>query len=300
MTQTNSVISLGSGQDRVFTYKKNDTQTLFGVLFDGHGYNSYINKVDSLLSNENNIIELMNSENPIQWMIDHIPFSSYKNILSGSTCSTIHLSPTKLITHMVGDSTIYVFCNGDLIYQSKNHNLLHVSNEKEKKRLYNNLSFLKYKKTTRMITIGKNDCETLQAHYYYFDDIKLAMTQSLGHDNITGIDPEIFTYDIQPEEKIRVVVGSDGLWDVMNLSAIDNKPIDDFPQELREYEMMKRTSAMDDMNLIKILSGNELAKLAEQRWKQDWQLWYRKHKYDMPQKYLSYDDISVIVFENEN
>jgi len=44
---------------------------------------------------------------------------------------------------------------------------------------------------------------------------ELVPSQSLGHNNMTGLSPECFSMTIKPTDHIRIVAGTDGFWDML-------------------------------------------------------------------------------------
>ena len=75
--------------------------------------------------------------------------------------------------------------------------------------------------------------------------LQLVPTQSLGHRGITGLQPAVQQIDFGPNDEIKIIIGSDGFWDMIH-------------------------STDDNEMLISCNSSEELCKLAEHRWKQEW------------------------------
>lgn len=101
-----------------------------------------------------------------------------------------------------------------------------------------------------------------------FDGFYLVPTASLGHHGKTGL-PDISDMyceiSYNPSDKIKIILASDGLWDMLNM----------------------------EFDLYYLLSKNaeELCTFAEMRWKQEWIY------FDGKTKFPGYDDISVCVIE---
>jgi serine/threonine protein phosphatase PrpC len=105
---------------------------------------------------------------------------------------------------------------------------------------------------------------------------KLAPTQSIGHNSMTQFAPEKMTIPFEPTDSVKIIIASDGLWDVF----APHHPHD--------------RARMDD------LDGEQLADLAESRWKQEWEVARSMDTPDEIYKEKSrypasgYDDVSVI------
>ena len=106
----------------------------------------------------------------------------------------------------------------------------------------------------------------------------LVPSQSLGHNELTGYDPEmkIIPFDLE-RDRVRVVAGSDGLWDLLNL---------DIPE---------------DNEAVLTMEAESLASFAEGKWKQEWK--YCTDNSNMESFRVTsfpkngYDDIGVAVYD---
>jgi serine/threonine protein phosphatase PrpC len=79
-------------------------------------------------------------------------------------------------------------------------------------------------------------------------DFLLACTQSLGHNGITGYEPEYKTIPIIKGEKYKIIIGSDGLWDMV---MVDDQL---------------------DMNKLSRKNVHELMEQTTNRWLQTWNM----------------------------
>jgi hypothetical protein len=74
----------------------------------------------------------------------------------------------------------------------------------------------------------------------------LAVTRSLGHNRITYNQPEKHTIECSLDDKIKVLLFSDGVGDVIE------------------------PTIPGDLELLKTLSAEKIVDVAEKRWKQEW------------------------------
>jgi serine/threonine protein phosphatase PrpC len=274
----------------------------YGIIMDGHGYDYTVAVIRDILKQEMEVI--LNSENPhleIQSRIEekykhrmrdlqeNIYFKETKEDIEysmhsgGSTFLLCKLYENRIEIFSVGDSEAYVYINDTLVY----HNPVHKwDNPSEQDRLLARTDvYIRpvLNNITRIISptktgFAKSTC------IEYVDAItgdlltKLVPTQALGHDSITQFLPERFTIPIQDSDKIKIVLASDGLWDIFS---------PDHPED--------HTRLLD-------MDAYELANIAESRWKQEWDVAIDISEpdilYDTKSKYSenNYDDVSVITF----
>lgn len=189
----------------------------------------------------------------------------------------------------VGDSSVVVFKNGELCYVSADHVY---SNEQERERLASLQSSsstegvesfkpqvlsatsicMKKVRTCRFNADPSASAFSPTAYY-----VILAPTQSLGHCDRTGLSPGVHAVPFAETDRVKVVVMSDGVADMLNLA--------DIPEDA---QMLLSGSAAD------------IARYAEARWNQEWDyLWDKKgEKACLPgQRFHDIDDISCGVMQ---
>jgi hypothetical protein len=133
-------------------------------------------------------------------------------------------------------------------------------------------------------------CLEKLAYYYVFDNkLKIATTQAFGHGGITGYQPDKNIIHYQEEQKVRVVVGSDGFWDMI----IKN------PKYVEQQKIEDETRDLINMNI------EELSDKVLNRWKQKWTC-YNEVNGRFTKEFVYYDkyepqdwdDCAVAVWDN--
>jgi serine/threonine protein phosphatase PrpC len=267
---TSAIKQLDSKQDSVFTGRVESE--IYGsfdwiVLSDGHGsvngvpsYN-FKTQFDSL-----NFDELVCCVDPIHYIHCRIPDSSY-SVSVGATLIIVKIfdwsgsewggsewggsegggGVGRVETFSVGDSGLRIYKNGELVYKNAGHK---ISNAMEIARL--NRQGKKYYVCSSSIPVilGGNHLtmDTSVKTVRFFDkslDFGLSLTQSIGHHGVTGFEPEVATIEFDGLDKMQVVVGSDGVFDMV----CDN---------------------IDDDVLLSEFTASEIVDFAERRWKQEW------------------------------
>jgi serine/threonine protein phosphatase PrpC len=174
----------------------------------------------------------------------------------------------KIVAEWLGDSPILVFINGELVFQSEIH---HASNVSETERLKEKgvLSHLEDSKFGFKV-LGEKTIASNPGKYVLFNNnTPLAITRSLGHCRITGIETQKETIECSTDDEVKVVIFSDGVGDVLHLDT--------------------------DIEKIKTYSADEIVDLAENRWKQEWD--YNDKKTKFPSN--GYDDCCCAIWCNK-
>ena len=273
---------LGKDQDLVYFGECEDYK--WGVLLDCHG--TFVFK--DLLKRQN-WDEIMKHDRPDLELIriiklepTHYGFVIGGKVLSsGSTMSMMKIYGDRIETFNIGDSYIMIYKNGELVYMSSPHN---PSNPIEKVRLetMNNVIIEPTKHKIPFMLDG-NTMGLKFGEYCLFNygELQLSPSQALGHNHITGYNPEVHIEPYSSTDIIRVLSCSDGVMDMVLLSS-DN-----------EADVKQDDNDMKNMNV------NEILEKSEKRWKQNWKIFD-----DETNKYIinhyepdMYDDISVIIFE---
>lgn len=247
------------------------------ICCDGHGDDTFINLIKSL---DWNII--MGKENSYEYLI-HILKNSINlyNDNSGSTLAMVKIFPDKIYTLTIGDSRIFIFKNNQPFYKSTPHNL---KNNIEIERFKHNFNYKKIVKKLFPIIISGVEQEIHYIKYITFNkDVTLNMTQSIGHKEITGYYPEHCCFFYNNMDKIKILVGSDGFFDMVVLN-------ENSPQHIK------------DTNDLMVMNIDELIHKIQSRWEQEWiYYWNIYNKNDFITTTFeknTVDDISLAIWSN--
>ena len=311
---------LGSKQDIVFTHQE---ETLWiGAILDGHGNRSGKNPYTSNYGKFNFCVEAIKTlkENGGLCEILSAPITKDANpaillqqalgneaikyktdmLATGATLALVQVrhieDKIKVSTLSVGDSTIIIYRNGELIYETTPHDY---TNQAELDRL---LQENRFKDPSNKLHDGPN-FELLDdtfivnrmGKYLNTKKITLAMTQSIGHleysaNNQTiveplgalGLCPEIREFELDDTDDIKIKVFSDGVSDV---------------------------TISSDREFLASSDAQETVDFATNRWKQEWKYCQRskyEHEKDnketihfQPYKFASdgMDDVSCVFWQ---
>jgi len=270
-TSSISYIQLGKKQDHILKSDNNidpttDTYYTMIEVYDGHGEDDCIDCIRTTNTSEIITGAPHAPELALQMMLKKKkPFMPYS---SGATFSCVKIFDTYIDCRSTGDSEIWVFKNGQCIYKSPNHIW---SNLDEQERIKHIVQPIYCEKpelvSATAITLKKTACVK-------WNSCPIAMhlvpTQSLGHRGITGLQPAVKRIEFDSDDDIRVIIGSDGFWDMI-MSTDDN-----------EF-------------LCSCLTAEELCKFAEDRWKQEWDfIADAKHPENVEKnRFEDFDDIAV-------
>lgn len=241
-----SVDQLCAGQDQTFQGHFIDESTgetgTWAMVTDGHGSDKCISFIRTISLNE-----FIGKLNPIETLAEHInrgagipPLE-----LSGATACLVKVYEDKIVCINAGDSQAAVYKNGELAFMTEEHNTF---NQKERERLEKIPGF-SYRHSNNIQVVSPTQLRgTITEYAYWPDGLKLATTQALGHNGRTGLAPDVTTIRYEPTDAIQIVIGSDGLWDMVNK---------DDPEELKSFSSM---------------TSDQILTFATNRWKQVWDM----------------------------
>ena len=247
MTSINeSVEQLSAGQDQTFQGNFIDESTgetgKWAMVTDGHGSNRCINFIRSISPNE-----FIGKSNPVEALGEHINLHAGIPELecSGATMCLVKVYEDRIVCINAGDSQAAVYKNGELAFMTEPHSPF---NQKERERLEKIPGF-SYRPSNNIQVVSPTQLRGTNAEYALWPDgLQLAITQALGHNGRTGLAPDVTTIRYEPTDTIQVIIGSDGLWDMINK---------DDPVELQSLSTMM---------------SNEILTFATNRWKQLWDM----------------------------
>lgn len=295
------ILQLCKKQDDLYTGNTINSITgesySYGIIIDGHGNNSGVNDIRSII--QTHLAEILETEDPqyiIQSQLEVLRRQHVENIQSsvfadatidrvtrnllqsGSTFIRAKVYDNRIETFSIGDSEIYVLKNGEIVYHNPIHNW---ENEAERQRLLARKDIdVRPQPSIRCqimspTTLCQKNTYTIQYTYQH----TFIPSQSLGHGGITEFAPEKQTIYYDATDAIKVILGSDGLWDVF------------MPSHPEDYHRLLHCDA------------EELADVAESRWKQTWYLAKTEDNVNDVYHDISgfdstmYDDVSVITIQ---
>lgn len=266
----------------------------YGIIADGHGTDTFID-----LLREFHWEEIISQDNPWEFLYEKYLKDLYIRESSGSTLIIMRAFDTHIQSICIGDSQLVILVNGEFAYKSTPHNM---KNPLEQCRLAK-------PRTTYQGPLVKNrevpqirNAKHLQARpslYQQFIQPSsvhmtiLATTQALGHNCVTGYQPEYNELYFSETDHVKVLLGSDGLFDMLLIEEYiqTTPPLAD--EEFADLEQDKRD--------ILMMNAEEIVEKCEARWKkQDWTYHYYIKNYNKVATPISfdgcYDDVSAVTF----
>jgi len=250
-----NVVSLPTGKDQDYAVCGRVNDTDYIAVFDGHGRDRCIDYVRTLVMND-----IMGKENPARELWDLVERGG-NFFESGTTMTMARIKDNTIEIWNIGDSQTHVFINGELVHKTSIHTFL---NPAEIERTRPLIHFIQSSKAP--FPVSDTTVENIESPVGYFKmGESLVPSQSLGHNGMTGFAPCFKQIQFEPTDKVRIVCGSDGLFDM----------------------------------LVDVSTGTaeELTGEAERRWRQEWNFFDGKRVYKTNYG-GSIDDISCAVWEN--
>jgi len=274
---TSATKQLGKGQDFA-VHGSNDTYS-WQVICDGHGTDVVIDLLRSF-----NWDLIMRQSNSFNALLTLLRFRDVNTLGSGSTLVMTKIFAHKVETLSVGNSKVFIYKKGELAYTNSIHLL---DNPVEEKRLAKRKNIhIQMLNRSALYIIGSNKMRGKRDQYYIFENgEKLAMTQALGHAEITGLEPEMHTEYYSEGDAVRVVACSNGFADMCLFDKDACICLED---------------KTDDKHDILHMTVDELMGKVERRFKQEWYI-YSVDKY--PELFKAsvlktYADISLAIWDN--
>jgi hypothetical protein len=243
------------------------------VGLDGHGTNRVI---DFLRGGSFDWNAAMRLDSPYEEIIKQLDENHANVRQSGTTYAEAKMYSDRVETCTIGDTAIYVYVNDVCVYKNPPHGL---ENPKEMERLSSRIftgSLVVSKDRNIPLISGETVLTARDKNMYRFENgDKLNMTQSIGHNSITGFAPEKTVVHFGPEDKVCVIISSDGLTEMLMTSEIDG---------------------------LHAFSCKEIADMAEKRWTQEW-VWKGWDLTNLENSTVTrfdrYDDVLVMKWTNK-
>jgi serine/threonine protein phosphatase PrpC len=254
---------LGSGEDFAVAGKSSDgTYDYIGVM-DGHGNGPHRKTCIDILQTLN-FDEIACNPDPVRRVNE--AFTGVNTANSGSTFTFARVDKTKRTIEVwnVGDSSTIVMRNGTIVYKTPKHNFQNPEEIKRTKPMV-----IQIKKSWAPSATSATEMGIALSNVGLFrSGESLVPTQSLGHNNISGLAPSTFIMSYDEADKIRILSGSDGFWDMF----------------------------MEAYPTLFTANPEELMDVAESRWKQEWHYNNGTNQVSL-QRFPSADDIGLAVID---
>jgi len=236
----------GKGQDEPFFGETASGRRYFGI-WDGHGSNSVIDQLRNYVTN-GKLAEFMEETSPVRVLANELlkkqVCRTYES--SGATMNYGILEGNILKCINCGDSRMFVFRNGELIFQSVDHDS---SNEKERVRLGDSVT---YDKSQNIKMVDETRMIAVYAEYVRMKNgNNLAITQALGHNGYADPSPDTYEIEIGPTDEIIAISVSDGVTDMLCYDEENNV-------------------VPSDVKMLYEFSAEELKNKIQERWLQTW------------------------------
>ena len=263
---TEHIQQLCKGQDYTISGETiyENQKIKYAVVFDGHGSDSVINFIRQMTKEKMN--EIMATKCPGTTLYNYINASYIckPTESSGSTMCLARIFTNHIEIINIGDSRAVIFKNNKIEFISEEHNY---DNHAEYYRIKKEPKFKFFENSSNIKMIAQNILQSTVKKFVMFNNgTGLALTQALGHCGKTGIKPTCTKILYNNEDSIRIILGSDGFFDMI----IKNHHNNDFINS--------------DLFEIIDLPGQIILNRAVNRWLQVWNI---------------ENDINTIKFKNE-
>ena len=188
--------------------------------------------------------------------------------------TTIEIEDEIIVTNYnAGDSECIIFVNGNLVFESLSH-VLTRPGERERLRPFLNdhkpitPAWSPIPVSEIRMTVHRSDISNFKTGE------SIVPTMAIGHNNMTGFDPDVNKLCFKKTDHVRIVSGSDGFWGMII-------------KDLDQYR-------------LKHFTLEQLLDLAEKRWKQEWEYVgdiNQPNKFELT-RFPGYDDITVCIWDN--
>lgn len=237
MDKKQDFCKIGKGRDNFGNHQEFD----YILIIDGHGDPYTYSLFFDPMLNSMDFSVLLGTENPVdtivkyiekQTSIDIVHLGTPRMLSVGSTLSIAKIyydsQKIRVVCYNVGDSRIRIFNNDKPVYVSNPHIISSTSeNERLMSKFQDGSAIIHEDSHFELInssTIRLSKCNRIIFYYGKHMQASLIPTQCLGHLGITGLDPEVYTGEFDANNKIRIIVYSDGVDDMLcnNLQEDEN------------------------------------------------------------------------------
>jgi serine/threonine protein phosphatase PrpC len=237
-------------QDHTYIGDSKDEETgeafKYAMVTDGHGADICTNIL--LSTSLDKIAEMVGKNDPVGTVAEYINsrIPKFCQLGTGATMCLVKVYKDRIVCINSGDSQAYVYCDGDLVFKTKEHTAF---NEEEVARLKAMNPDIDFTSSNSFNVVSENRLVQCSSKYVHWPDgQRLAPTQALGHGGRTGYAPDKTTIPIEAGRSYQVIVGSDGIWDMMVKDSVE------------------------DAERLWGLDAAEVVRFARDRWLQEWEM----------------------------
>jgi serine/threonine protein phosphatase PrpC len=268
---------LCKGQDQtysgVFTDEETQEEGKWAMVTDGHGTDTcirFLRYIDQIKLNK-----IMGSQTPVETIAKYInqnaKIGKYES--SGATMCLVKIYKDRIVCINCGDSQLSVYKNDEHVFLSKEHDSFNLN---EIKRIYRSFPGVRITKSKNIKIVSETKMIGIDGEYIDFPSgTRLMMSQALGHNGNTGYEPDYQTIPYNEGDKIKIIIGSDGFWDMI----------------LKESDEIQKIAAM---------ACKDLLDFTVKRWLQDWDM-YTDSKNDEYNtcRFVSHqcDDVGIVTVD---
>ena len=218
----------GANQDSAHTGML--AECVYGVVYDGHGKSDCIQHLNTLHERDEKglhselALTILEDPRPAERVFDYAIHCS-----GGAVMNMVCVRPTHIDNYNVGDARSWVFTvdeagHLDLVHESHPHSVSCIRAE-ERKRLDTLLGGVRFYTTcNRKITLLDDDTFAIevggQAYCDFGRRVRLAATQSLGHEGATGCEPDAARIMRTAHSRHLCILVSDGVTQVLTRASI--------------------------------------------------------------------------------
>ena len=192
------------------------------IVADGHGTDIVSDWLKSL--SDNVWTNVFKQPNPLSYLNNMLLTQSFSTIGSGACVTIIKTHSTYVEVFYSGDAKAQVYINRKKVKETDKHD---ASNPKEKMRVLSQGAYTIKEKMMEVLKPSDDKVRLTQVigERIRFDkDAFLQMTQCIGHSRqgTPGIsntsETGYFRVDFDKTDDVKVIAGSDGVWDIMHES----------------------------------------------------------------------------------
>jgi serine/threonine protein phosphatase PrpC len=200
---------IGSGQDYAMCGEVEHLQMRFAFVADGHGSSKCIDFIRSL--DPATIASHPDPPSYVFYQMQDIG-DTYHSGFAFTFARVFNRESGALIqVWNVGDAETHVHVNKELVYQTPAHNF---TNEDEIKRTKPFIETIH--PVTAPFPVSDREVElVLSPEGLFKTGETLVLSMAYGHNNMTGFEPSFWEQEVPHADKIHIVCGSDGFFDML-------------------------------------------------------------------------------------